>query len=103
MDGKVFMAMDGHGPHNFAFNEALSFVVECKNQEEIDYFWDTLTSDGGKESRCGWLVDKFGVSWQIIPYNIAQLMSKPGNAEKLMTVIMPMNKLDMAAIEKAVE
>lgn len=103
LDGKVFMAMDGHGEHHFAFNEALSFVVECKDQEEIDYFWNTLTSDGGQESRCGWLKDKFGVSWQIIPNNIAQLMSSPEKAQKVMGVVMQMNKLDMAAMIKAAE
>ena len=103
LDGKVFMAMDGFGAHEFAFNEGISFVVECKDQKEIDYFWDTLTRDGGKESRCGWLVDKFGVSWQIIPNNIGQLMSKPGKAQQVMQAIMAMNKLDMAALEKAAE
>ncbi|MGG9961209.1 VOC family protein [Ferruginibacter sp. SUN106] len=103
VDGKVFMAMDGFGSHEFAFNEAISFVVECKDQQEIDYFWNTLTADGGKESRCGWLADKFGVSWQIIPNNIGQLMSTPGKGQQVMQAIMQMNKLDMAALEKAAQ
>jgi len=103
LDGKVFMAMDGFGDHKFAFNEAISFVAECKDQKEIDYFWDTLTSNGGKESRCGWLVDKFGISWQIIPKNIGQLMSIPGKGQKVMQALLQMNKLDIAALEKEAE
>ncbi len=61
--------MDGAGNHGFAFNEAISFVVECKDQEEIDHYWNYMTSNGGSESMCGWLKDPFGVSWQIIPQN----------------------------------
>lgn len=101
LDGKVFMAMDGFGEHNFAFNEGISFVVECKDQKEIDFYWNTLTSDGGQESMCGWLKDKFGVSWQIIPHNIGKLMSDPEKAGKVMQVLMQMKKLDMAVLEKA--
>jgi predicted 3-demethylubiquinone-9 3-methyltransferase (glyoxalase superfamily) len=103
IDKKVFMAMDGAGNHAFAFNEAISFVVECKDQKEIDNYWDKLTSDGGKESMCGWLKDKFGISWQIIPYNIGALMSKPGKGEKVMQALLQMKKLDMAALENAAE
>jgi predicted 3-demethylubiquinone-9 3-methyltransferase (glyoxalase superfamily) len=103
LDGKVFMAMDGFGEHQFAFNEAISFVVECKDQKEIDYFWDTLTSDGGKESRCGWLKDKFGVSWQIVPTVLGKLMSDPAKAGKVVQAFMQMNKFDIAALEKAAE
>jgi predicted 3-demethylubiquinone-9 3-methyltransferase (glyoxalase superfamily) len=83
LDGKVFMAMDGYGEHKFAFNEGISFVVECKDQEEIDYFWNTFTSNGGQESMCGWLKDKFGVSWQIIPKNIGTIIMDPVNGKKL--------------------
>jgi predicted 3-demethylubiquinone-9 3-methyltransferase (glyoxalase superfamily) len=103
LDEKVFMAMDGAGEHKFDFNEAISFVVECKDQNEIDRYWDTLTANGGKESMCGWLKDKFGVSWQIIPNNIGKIMSDPAKAQKAMPAIMQMKKLDMAAIEKAAE
>jgi predicted 3-demethylubiquinone-9 3-methyltransferase (glyoxalase superfamily) len=103
MDGKVFMAMDGYGNHNFAFNEAISFVVECSNQEEIDYYWNKLTSDGGKESRCGWLKDKFDISWQIVPKVLGQLMSNPAKAGKVMQAFMQMNKFDIATLEKAAE
>lgn len=98
LDGKVFMAMDGYGEHKFAFNEGISFVVECKDQEEIDYFWNTLTSDGGQESMCGWLKDKFGVSWQIIPKNIGTLMMDPVNGQKAMQALMQMKKIDIAKL-----
>lgn len=103
LDKKVFMAMDGAGSHNFAFNEAISFVVECKNQDEIDYYWNKLTADGGQESMCGWLKDKFGVSWQIIPDNIGKLMSDPAKAGNVMQAVMQMKKLDKAALEKAAD
>jgi predicted 3-demethylubiquinone-9 3-methyltransferase (glyoxalase superfamily) len=97
------MAMDGAGEHKFDFNEAISFVVECKDQAEIDRYWNILTANGGKENKCGWLADKFGVSWQIIPKNIGQLMSNPEKAKKVMPVVMQMKKLDIAAIEKAAQ
>lgn len=98
LDGKVFMAMDGYGEHQFAFNEGISFVVECKDQEEIDYFWNTLTLDGGQESQCGWLKDKFGVSWQIIPKNIGALMTDPEKGPKAMQALMQMKKIDIAKL-----
>jgi predicted 3-demethylubiquinone-9 3-methyltransferase (glyoxalase superfamily) len=103
LDGKVFMAMDGFGAHEFAFNEAISFVVECKDQEEIDHYWNKLTSDGGKESMCGWLKDKFGISWQIVPTILGKLMSDPAKAGKVMQAFMKMKKFDIAALEKAAE
>ncbi len=95
LDGKVFMAMDGHGEHPFAFNEGISFVVECKDQEEIDYFWNTFIKDGGAESMCGWLKDKFGVRWQIIPKNIGSIMMDPINGKKAMQALMQMKKIDL--------
>jgi predicted 3-demethylubiquinone-9 3-methyltransferase (glyoxalase superfamily) len=98
LDGKVFMAMDGYGEHKFAFNEGISFVVECKDQEEIDYFWNTLTSNGGQESMCGWLKDKFGVSWQIIPKNIGALIMDPVNGQKAMQALMQMKKIEIAKL-----
>lgn len=103
LDNKVFMAMDGFGEHKFAFNEAISFVVECKDQAEIDYYWDILTADGGQESRCGWLKDKFGVSWQIIPAILGKLMSTPGKSQNVMAAFMKMTRFDIAALEKAAE
>lgn len=102
LNDKVFMAMDGPGEHAFQFNEACSFVVECDTQKEIDFYWNKLT-EGGKESRCGWLKDRFDVSWQIIPKNLGALMSgnDPAKAQRVMQALMTMNKLDMAALENA--
>lgn len=73
-------------------------VVNCKTQEEIDYFWEKFTSDGGEESQCGWCKDKFGVSWQIIPPNIGELMSHPDKGLKAVQAMMGMKKLDIAAL-----
>jgi predicted 3-demethylubiquinone-9 3-methyltransferase (glyoxalase superfamily) len=100
LDDKVFMAMDGFGEHTFAFNEAISFVVECKDQEEIDYYWNKLTADDGQESRCGWLKDKFGVSWQIIPSVLGKLMTGPA-APRVMQAFRKMKKFIIADLEKA--
>jgi predicted 3-demethylubiquinone-9 3-methyltransferase (glyoxalase superfamily) len=105
IDGFKFSAMDGPGNHQFDFSEGISFVVRTENQEETDYFWEKLTANGGKESRCGWLKDPFGVSWQIVPKRLMELMSS-GNAEqskKVMEAMMPMNKLIIADLEKAAE
>lgn len=98
LDGKVFAAMDGYGEHKFAFNEGISFVVECNGQVEIDFFWNELTSNGGQESQCGWLKDKFGVSWQIIPKNIGAIMMDPANGPKAMQALMQMKKIDIAKL-----
>lgn len=94
LDGARFSALNG-GP-TYKFNEAVSFVVRCDTQQEIDYYWDRLT-DGGAEIACGWLRDKFGVSWQVTPANIVELV---GN-RKAMEAMMTMKKLDIAALEKA--
>ncbi len=85
--------MDGPGGHDFHFNEAISYVITCENQSEIDYYWDHLTAEGGNESRCGWLADKFGVSWQIVPSILPSLMSSPERAGRVMAEVMKMNKL----------
>ena len=83
------------------FNEAISFVVECASQEEIDHYWDKLISNGGAESRCGWLKDSFGVSWQIIPSNIGQLINDPEKGPRVMQAVMTMNKLDIEKMMNA--
>ena len=101
LKGSMFAAMDGLGAHEFKFNEAVSIMVECSTQEEIDHYWNSLIADGGKESRCGWLKDKYGVSWQIIPNNIGSLMTDPERSRRVMQAIMGMNKLDMSALENA--
>lgn len=101
LDDKVFMVMDGYGEHAFAFNEALSFVVECNTQDEIDHYWNQLTADGGEESMCGWLKDKFGVSWQIIPKKLSQLMTDAERSNRVMQALLKMKKLDIATLETA--
>jgi predicted 3-demethylubiquinone-9 3-methyltransferase (glyoxalase superfamily) len=99
LNGTKFMGLNG-GPQ-FKFDEAISFVVNCDTQAEIDYYWSTLTTDGGQESMCGWLKDKFGVSWQIVPANIAQLMSEPSKAERVVKAFMGMKKLDIEILKNA--
>jgi predicted 3-demethylubiquinone-9 3-methyltransferase (glyoxalase superfamily) len=97
LNGQPFVALNG-GPM-FKFTEAVSFAVYCENQEEIDYYWSRLTADGGLESQCGWLKDKFGLSWQIVPANIFELVRHP-NA---MNAMLQMRKLDIAALKRAAE
>ncbi|MEP6674861.1 MAG: VOC family protein [Ferruginibacter sp.] len=99
VNGAKFMGLNG-GPQ-FKFDEAVSFVVNCDTQDEIDYYWEKLTADGGQESMCGWLKDKFGVSWQIIPAIIGKLMSDPEKMKRMMPVIMEMKKLDIKKLEQA--
>jgi predicted 3-demethylubiquinone-9 3-methyltransferase (glyoxalase superfamily) len=98
LNGKKFMGLNG-GPH-FKFNEAISFVVECETQEEIDYYWNKLT-EGGQESMCGWLKDKFGLSWQIVPTVLAKLMSDPERREKVIKAFMQMKKFDIEKLMQA--
>ena len=98
LDGRKFTALNG-GPV-FKFNESVSFVVNCDTQAEIDHYWDKLTSGGGEEVQCGWLKDKYGVSWQIVPAELPKLMQGP-KADKVMGAILKMKKLDLQALEKA--
>jgi predicted 3-demethylubiquinone-9 3-methyltransferase (glyoxalase superfamily) len=98
INGSKFMNLNGGS--QFRYNESVSFVVNCETQEEIDYYWKKLT-DGGEESMCGWLKDKFGVSWQIVPSNIARLMSDPARAERIMKAVFNMRKLDIETISNA--
>ena len=95
------MAMDGFGQHEFAFNEGVSFVVNCDTQDEIDYYWNTLISEGGAESMCGWLKDKFGVSWQIVPSVIGQLMNDPEKGQRVMQEVLKMRKINIEALLNA--
>ena len=94
------IAMDGPGDHAYTFNEAVSFVVSCDTQEEIDYYWNKLT-EGGAESMCGWLKDKFGVSWQIVPAVLGKLMTDPERAPRVMQAFMQMKKFDIEKLLKA--
>lgn len=98
LDGKKFMGLNG-GP-KFKFTEAVSFVVECNTQEEIDYYWTKLT-EGGEESMCGWLKDKFGVSWQIVPSILGELMNNPERAPRVTQAFLKMRKFDIEALLKA--
>ena len=100
LDNNLFSAMDGLGDHKFQFNEAVSIVVECDTQKEIDNYWNRLT-EGGEESMCGWLIDKFGVSWQIIPKITGSLMSDPERAQRVMKEVMKMKKLDIETMVNA--
>ena len=99
--GQKFVALNA-GPM-FKFNEAISFVVNCENQEEVDYYWNKLTANGGQESMCGWLKDKFGLSWQITPTILSQLASGPDKqkAGRVMQAMMKMKKIDIAKLEEA--
>lgn len=94
------IAMDGPGGHDFIFNEAISFVVNCETQNEIDYYWDKLTQ-GGAESQCGWLKDKFGVSWQIVPTVLGKLMTDPERSGRVMQAFMKMKKFDIEKLVNA--
>jgi predicted 3-demethylubiquinone-9 3-methyltransferase (glyoxalase superfamily) len=94
------IAMDGPGTHDFVFSEGVSLVVDCENQKEIDHYWSKLT-EGGEESMCGWLRDKFGVSWQIVPSIIGKLMSDPKKFDRVMKEVMKMKKLDMKKMVEA--
>ena len=98
--GQKFMALDG-GPL-FKPNESISFLVNCADQEEIDYFWGTITQNGGQESQCGWCKDKYGFSWQIVP-NMAQYLATPdGEANnRAIAAMMQMKKIDIAKLEEA--
>lgn len=100
LNGQQFAAMDSARMHNFGFNEAVSFIINCKDQQEIDYLWDKL-SNVPESEQCGWLKDKYGVSWQIIPENMAELMSK--NPEKTTPVMLKMKKLIIKELIEAGE
>ncbi len=100
--GQKFTALNG-GPH-FTFNEAVSFIVNCKSQEEVDYFWEKLTEGGdSKAQQCGWLKDKYGVSWQIIPTVLMELLQDPDQekAQRVMREMLKMKKIDIESLKNA--
>lgn len=98
LDGEKFMALNG-GPL-FKFNESVSFMVQCEDQSEIDYYWDRLSAGGDpKAQQCGWLKDKYGLSWQVVPRHMPDLTSPSG--QKMMTAFLKMKKFDLAALERA--
>ena len=101
LNGEEFLALNG-GPH-FKFNEAVSFEIHCKDQEEVDYYWKMLTENGGSEGPCGWLKDRFGLSWQVVPERIIELMGDPDKkkAGRVMNAMLKMKKIVVADLEKA--
>jgi len=101
LEGQEFSALNG-GPQHFGFSEAISFVVNCDTQQEVDYFWGSL-ADGGEEGPCGWLKDRFGVSWQITPAGIEGMLNHPdaAKAQRAMKAMLGMKKLDLAAMRGA--
>lgn len=102
IEGQKFVGLNG-GPQ-FKFSEAISFVVNCKDQKEIDTLWSKLTAGGGEPSVCGWLKDKFGLSWQIVPAKFWELMEgDPKKGERVMAALMQMTKIDLETLEKAAE
>jgi len=101
LDGREYLAFDG-GP-TFKFSEGISLMVTCKTQEEVDRYWSKLTADGGEEGPCGWLKDRFGLSWQIVPEVLTQMLgdSKSGNSSAAMQAMLKMKKLDIAGLQRA--
>jgi predicted 3-demethylubiquinone-9 3-methyltransferase (glyoxalase superfamily) len=105
LGGQLFIIMDAGAPQSYTFNEAVSYVVDCKNQEEVDDFWEKLTADGGTESQCAWLRDKFGVSWQIVPRQLTTLLNDPDKdkANRVLQAMLKMKKIDIQKLEEAVK
>jgi predicted 3-demethylubiquinone-9 3-methyltransferase (glyoxalase superfamily) len=101
IEGQKFVALNG-GPE-FKFNESISFVVNCETQKEVDYFWEKLTADGGEESQCGWLKDKFGVSWQVTPTVLIDMLhdKDPEKAERVMNAMLQMQKIEIPKLKAA--
>lgn len=102
LDGQRYTALNG-GPQ-FSFDEAISFQIDCATQDDVDRYWDALTADGGQESQCGWLKDKFGVSWQVVPIELVTLLSDPvpARANAAMQAMLGMGKIELSGIREAV-
>jgi predicted 3-demethylubiquinone-9 3-methyltransferase (glyoxalase superfamily) len=102
LDGVEFMLLNG-GKADFKPNEAVSFMVPCETQKEVDHYWEDLTSGGGEESMCGWLKDKYGISWQIVPNKLTRLLADKDKvkANRVMTAMLKMRKIDIAELERA--
>jgi predicted 3-demethylubiquinone-9 3-methyltransferase (glyoxalase superfamily) len=101
IEGQDFTALNG-GPV-FKFTEAISFVISCQTQEEVDHYWNKLTADGGQESQCGWLKDKYGLSWQVTPTILGELLADKDQkkAQRVMQAMLQMKKIDIAALKRA--
>jgi predicted 3-demethylubiquinone-9 3-methyltransferase (glyoxalase superfamily) len=100
LGGTPFVATESNLEHNFSFNESISFVVDCETQQEIDFYWSKLT-EGGSESMCGWLKDKFGISWQIVPTVLGKLMGDPTRSGRVIQAFLKMKKFDIAKLLQA--
>ncbi len=103
IDGQTFVALNG-GPQ-FRFSEAVSLQINCETQEEVDYYWAKLTGDGGQEGPCGWLKDKYGLSWQVVPTVIPKMMTDadPAKSDRVMNAVLKMRKLDINKLQQAYE
>jgi predicted 3-demethylubiquinone-9 3-methyltransferase (glyoxalase superfamily) len=103
LNGQHFQGLNG-GP-DFSFNEAVSFVIECEDQAEVDRLWDALTADGGEPGPCGWLKDRFGLSWQIVPRQLNELVgdADPERARRAMEAMLKMGKIDVAELQRAAD
>ena len=103
LDGKEYTALNG-GPE-YKFSEAVSFMIDCKDQAEVDYYWEKLTADGGQEGPCGWLKDRFGLSWQVVPKALSELLGDPdpGRSQRAVKAMLAMKKLDVAALQAAAD
>ena len=99
LDGQKFTALNG-GPQ-FKFTEAISLVVNCESQDEVDYYWEKLSGSGGEEVVCGWLKDKYGLSWQVVPVRVFELLKDPAKSDKVLAAVMEMKKLDLSKLEEA--
>ena len=101
LDGQDFVGLNGGPVH--AFTEAVSFVIDCETQADVDRYWETLTADGGQPGDCGWLKDRFSLSWQVVPRRLPELLTDPdpARAQRAMQAMMQMHKIDIAALEAA--
>jgi predicted 3-demethylubiquinone-9 3-methyltransferase (glyoxalase superfamily) len=104
LDGQEFTALNG-GPADHHFNESVSFVVDCRDQAEVDHYWDALTADGGEPGPCGWLKDRYGLSWQIVPRALNELLADPdpARADRAMQAMLKMTKLNVAELQAAAD
>ena len=103
--GQDFVVMESNLNHEFHFTEGISLMIDCKDQSEVDYYWNQLTADGGSEWQCGWLKDKFGISWQVVPSGLLELLqhSDPIKADRTMRAMITMKKLNIAALETGID
>jgi predicted 3-demethylubiquinone-9 3-methyltransferase (glyoxalase superfamily) len=103
LDGHRFVALNG-GPQDWAFSEAVSFQIDCADQDEVDHYWNAL-SDGGEEGPCGWLKDRFGLSWQVVPVRLVELLTDPDRerSQRAMAAMLEMKKIDVAGLERAAD